>query len=141
MKLIGKCFRAAVLAILAVTILSVTLPARADVTNVSWTRGNSKTLKLAVPTQIGGTVLEPGSYEVKVQNSATGTEIEFSRWSYNPYAAEGLPVYDREVVATIKALPQASSAAPARTELLLASGDGGKAIGLQIRGNNVEYLF
>jgi hypothetical protein len=128
--------RAAIVATMAAVIF-----AHADVVNVSWRQGNRETLKIATPTEVGGVLLPTGSYEVKVKDSATGSVVEFARWTYDPYAAEGLPVYTREVVASVKALPQAATSASARTGLLLASGDSGKAIGLQIRGDSVDYLF
>ena len=78
---------------------------------------------------------------MKVKNTQAGAVIEFARWTYDPYAAEGLPVYTREAVASVKALPQAGTSASAHTGLLLGYGDSGKAVGLQIRGQNVDYLF
>ncbi len=100
---------------------------------------NHGTLKIEAPTQVSGYLLQPGEYEVRAKNTATGAVIEISRWTYDPYAAEGLPVYTSEVVAEVSALPQQSSSAPAHTGLLLAGGN--RAIGLQIRGENVDYLF
>jgi hypothetical protein len=67
--------------------------------------------------------------------------IEISRWHYDPYAAEGLPVYSSEVVAVVDAMPQAGTSASGSTGLLLAQDDAGKAIGLQIQGDSLEYLF
>jgi hypothetical protein len=133
--------RAAIVATMTAVIFAMTGYARADVVPASWHSGNRGTLKLAAPTQVGDVLLTPGAYEVKVKNTQTGAVVEFARWTYDPYAAEGLPVYTREVIASIKALPQAGTSASARTGLLLAHGDGGKAVGLQIRGQNVDYLF
>ena len=133
--------RAAIVATMATVMFAMTGFAHANVVPASWHNGNRGTLKLAAPTQVGDALLPPGAYEVKVKNSATGSVIEFARWTYDPYAAEGLPVYAREVVASVKALPQAGTSASARTGLLLAYGDSGKAVGLQIRGQNVDYLF
>jgi hypothetical protein len=133
--------RAAIVAAMAVVMFAMTGYARANVVPASWHGGNRGTLKLEAPTQVGDVLLSPGAYEVKVKNTQTGTVIEFTRWNYDPYAAEGLPVYTRETVASVKALPQAGTSASARTGLLLASGEQGKAIGLQISGQNVEYLF
>jgi hypothetical protein len=133
--------RAAIVAIIAAVMFGMTGFAHADVIPASWHHGNRGTVKLAAPAQVGDVLLPPGAYEVKVKNSATGAVVEFARWTYDPYAAEGLPVYTREVIASVKALPQAGTSASARTGLLLASGDSGKAVGLQIRGDNVDYLF
>lgn len=132
--------RVATIAMLAL-VFATTSFADARVMEANWQRGNRGKLNLAAPTQVGGIVLPPGEYEFKVHNTDTGAEIEFARWTYDPYAAEGLPVYSREVVTSVKALPQTAQSASARTGLLLASGDAGKAIGLQIRGDSVDYLF
>ena len=133
--------RAALVAILAAVMFVMTGFAHANVVPASWHGGNRGTLKLEAPTQVGDALLPPGAYEVKVKNTPTVAVIEFTRWNYDPYAAEGLPVYTREVVASVKALPQAETSASARTVLLMASCEQGKAIGLQIRGQNVDYLF
>jgi hypothetical protein len=133
--------RAAIVATMAAVMFAMTGFAHADVIPASWHNGNRGTLKLAAPTQVGDVLLPPGAYEVKVKNSATGAVVEFARWTYDPDAAEGLPVYTREVIASVKALPQAGTSASARTGLLLAYGDSGKAVGLQIRGQNADYLF
>ena len=133
--------RAAIVAIMAAVMFTMTGFAHADVIPASWHHGNRGTLKLAAPTQVGDVLLPPGEYEVKVKNSATGAEVEFTRWTYDPYAAEGVSVYQREVIGSVKALPQAETSASARTGLLLAYGDNGKAVGLQLRGQNVDYLF
>ena len=133
--------RAASVATMAAVMFAVSGWAHADVVPASWHSGDRGTLKLAAPTRVGGVLLPSGEYEVKVKNTQTGAVIEFARWNYDPYAAEGLPVYTREVIASVKALPQAGTSASARTGLLLAYGDSGKAVGLQIRGQNVDYLF
>lgn len=133
--------RAAIVATMVAVMFAITGFAHADVIPASWHSGNRGTLKLAAPTQVGGVLLPPGAYEVKVKNTQTGAVIEFARWTEDPYAAEGLPVHTREVIARVKALPQAGTSASARTGLLLAYGDSGKAVGLQIRGQNVDYLF
>jgi len=133
--------RAAIVVTMAAIMFAMTGLAHADIVPASWHSGNRGTLKLAAPTQVGDVLLPSGAYEVKVKNSATGAVVEFARWTYDPYAAEGLPVYTREVIVRVRALPQAATSAPARTGLLLAYGDSGKAVGLQIRGQNVDYLF
>jgi hypothetical protein len=133
--------RAAIVATMAAVMFAMTGFAHANVVPASWHNVNRGTLKLAAPTQVGDILLPPGAYQVKVKSTQTGAVIEFARWNYDPYAAEGLPVYTREVIASVKALPQTATLAPARTGLLLAYGDSGKAVGLQIRGQNVDYLF
>ena len=141
LTLMSVARRAAIVATMAAVMFAMNGFAHADVKNVSWRQGNRETLKIAAPTEVGGVLLPPGAYEVKVKNSATGAVVEFARWTYDPNAAEGLPMYTREALASVKALPQAATSASARTGLLLASGDSGKAVGLQIRGDSVDYLF
>jgi hypothetical protein len=133
--------RTAIAATMAAVMFAMTGFAHANVVPASWHGGNRGTLELEAPTQVGDSLLPAGAYEVKVKNNETGAVVEFARWTYDPYAAEGLPVYTRDIVASIKARAQAGTSAWARTGLLLASGEQGKAIGLQIRGQNVDYLF
>ncbi len=102
-------------------------------------KGKSGKLNIAQTQSIGGLTLQPGEYEVKVKDSPTGTELEFTRWISNPYAQEGLPSYDNEVVGSVKAIAQTANEVSTRTGLL--AGGAGKAVGLQIRGNSVQYLF
>jgi hypothetical protein len=97
-------------------------------------------LNITVATDVGGVTLEPGNYEVKQVNSAMGPVVRFTRVTYNPYAPEGVSVYQWDVVAQVKCTVEPLASAPQRTELLLAT-KGEKTIGLQIRGNGVEYLF
>jgi len=104
-------------------------------------KGKSGKLNIAETETVGGLVLQPGEYEVKVKDSPTGTELQFTRWISNPYAQEGLPSYDNEVVGSVKAIEQTASMASTRTGLILAGGNSGKPVGVQLRGNNVQYLF
>ena len=103
-------------------------------------KSHKGTVELAVATEVGGVTLEPGSYEVKQVNSHSGPVVRFTRFTYNPYAQEGLSPYDWETVAEVKVSMQALDSPATRSELLLAS-NGEKALGLEIRGNSVEYLF
>lgn len=48
------------------------------------------TLKIAAASNVGGLRLEPGEYEVKQVNSAAGPVVRFTRYTYNPYALEGV---------------------------------------------------
>jgi hypothetical protein len=97
-------------------------------------------LKITVPTDIGGVILQPGDYEVKEVNQQSGAVVEFARWIENPYAEGGRPLHDREVVAQVKCTLQSLSSIARETRLLFAS-DNIKAVGLEIRGNGTEYLF
>lgn len=127
--------RAIVAAAVAAVLFTLTGSADASIGS----RKNHGTLKIETPTQVSGYLLQPGEYEVRAKNTSTGAVIEISRWTYDPSAAEGLPAWNSEVVATVKALPQTATSTPVRTGLLLAGGN--RAIGLQIRGENVDYLF
>ncbi len=127
-------------AIVAVLFLAAT-PASAALDAAARTGRHAVKLNIAVPTEVAGTLLAPGEYEVKVRNSAAGATLEFARWNYNPYAQEGLPVWDREVLATVDAVPQVLASAAMRTALLPAASPTNKAVALQIRGNAVEYGF
>ncbi len=98
-------------------------------------------LKLAAATEVSGALLAPGEYEVKVRTSDAGTSLEFSHWTYNPYPQEGLPVWSREVIATVPAQARRMNAAAAQTHLMLASEANGKALALRIGGDDVEYGF
>ena len=105
------------------------------------------TLNITVATDVGGITLEPGKYEVKQVNSATGPVVRFTRFTFNaPYPVwsesyeGGRPEYDWETVAEVKVTMQPLASKTIRTELLLAS-NGDKALGLEIRGNSFDYLF
>src|SRR5262252_7489516 len=56
------------------------------------------TLKIAAATNVGGLRLEPGEYEVKQVNSAAGSVVRFTRYTYDPYAQEGLSAHQWETV-------------------------------------------
>jgi hypothetical protein len=105
------------------------------------------TVNITVATDVGGITLEPGEYEVKQVNSATGPVVRFTRFTFNaPYPIwsesyeGGRPEYDWETVAEVKVTMQPLASTAIRTKLLLAS-NGDKALGLEIRGNSFDYLF
>jgi hypothetical protein len=131
--------RAAILGTMAAMMFAFSAIAHAATANTSSHKGKTGTLQIITPTEVGGVLLEPGNYEVKPRKH--GTVIEFARWNQNPYAQEALPVWTREVVASVPATPQMLSAVPRATELLLASDISPKATALQIRGDSAEYGF
>jgi hypothetical protein len=133
--------RAAIIGVMAAAMFALGGIAHAETANASWHKGKTGTMKLTAPTEVGGVLLQPGNYEVKPRKSPAGAAIEFARWIENPYAQEALPVWNRELIATVPAVPRMLSSAPSTTELLLAPADSAKATGLQIRGDNVEYGF
>ncbi|MBZ5627910.1 MAG: hypothetical protein LAO06_03500 [Acidobacteriia bacterium] len=133
--------RAAIVATVAAVLFAMSGTADGEVINPASRKGMSGKLNITVPTEAGGTLLPPGSYEVEVRKSGGGSVVEFARWTYNPYAQESLPVWDREVVATVNAIPQEMNSAATRTELLLASSGSNRALALEIRGHSVDYVF
>jgi hypothetical protein len=103
-------------------------------------RAKKGTLNIAAATNVGGLRLEPGEYEVKQVNSAAGPAVRFIRYTYNPYAQEGLSVHQWESVGEAKVTMQALASRAKHTKLLVAA-NGDKAIGLEISGNSTDYLF
>jgi len=98
------------------------------------------TLIITVSTEVGRVTLEPGEYEVKQVNSMGGPVVRFTKYTYNPYAQEGLPVHQWDVVAEVSVIMQALDTKAVRTQLL-ADSNSGKPIGLEIRGNRFHYVF
>jgi len=97
-------------------------------------------LKIATPTEVGGTILQPGDYSVREINSPDGAMVEFVQVNYDPAAPEGIWPYEEEVVARVKTTEQVLSERPKHTQLQLAP-EAANAIALEIRGDAVEYLF
>jgi hypothetical protein len=103
--------------------------------------GKKGSMKITAPTEVGGIILQPGDYQVKEVNSPSGPVVEFVHLFDNFYVQDsGLPVHDQEVVGQVRVTEQAVSSTPKRTQLLLAS-DTANATALEIRGDDVEYLF
>ena len=98
------------------------------------------TLNITVATEVSGLMLEPGEYEVKQVKSANGPVIRFTRYTYNPYAQEGVSVHQWDVVGEVTVAVQSQDFKALRTQLLSGS-NGDKLVGLQIRGNSFQYLF
>jgi hypothetical protein len=132
--------RAAIIGTVAAVMFALGGMAHAETANASWHKGKTGKLKITEATEVSGVLLQPGDYEVKPRKTSAGPVIEFALWTENPYAQEGLPHWDREVIATVPAVPQMLSSAPRTTELLGAA-ESAKATGLKIRGDSVEYGF
>jgi hypothetical protein len=98
------------------------------------------TLIITVPTEVGDITLDPGEYEVKQVNSDAGPFVRFTLYTYNPYAQEGLPVHQWDVVAEVRVTMQSLDAKAGRTQLMAGS-NSDKSLALQIRGNSFEYRF
>jgi len=97
-------------------------------------------LTVTTPTEVGGTILQPGEYEVKEADSPSGPVIEFVHQFRNELASELVQADQEEVAARVKFTGQVLSAPPKHTQLILASNPP-DASGLQIRGNAVDYEF
>lgn len=104
-------------------------------------KGKKGSLKITAQTEVGGITLQPGDYEVKEVNSASGTVVEFVR-QFDDFTVQdsGLPVHNQEVVGLVQVTEQALSAPPKQTQLQLEPKTA-DAIGLVIRGDDVEYSF
>ena len=98
------------------------------------------TLNITVATEVSGLKLEPGEYEVKQVKSANRPVIRFTRYTYDPYAQEGLSVYQWDVVGDVRVAVQSQDSKAVRTQLLTES-NSDKPVGLQIQGNSFQYLF
>ncbi len=127
-----KCDR--FLAALAVVALTVSMLGQAEAA----TKKIKGHFNLATPTEVAGIMFAPGYYEVKQINSASGTLVRFTRVTDNFYAPEGISPYDSETVAEVPVTGEPMLSAATRTGFVLA---GGRATGLQIRGNDLEYHF
>jgi hypothetical protein len=97
-------------------------------------------LIIAATTELSGLTLEPGEYEVKQVNSAAGPVVRFTRYTYNPYAQEGLSVHQWDEAGEVRVILQSLDSKAVRTQLL-AESNSDKPVGLQIRGNSFQYLF
>jgi hypothetical protein len=103
-------------------------------------KGKKGDLKISAQTEVGGLVLQPGDYQVREIDSASGPTVEFVRL-FNDYTAqEGLPVYQQESLGTVKVSEQALSSLPKHTHLQLEQKTA-DAIALVIRGDDVAYSF
>jgi len=103
-------------------------------------RPKKGTLNITVATEVSGLMLEPGKYEVKQVKSANGPVIRFTRYTYNPYAQEGVSAQQWDLVGEVRVAVQSQDSKAVRTQLLTES-NSDKLVGLQIRGNSFQYLF
>jgi hypothetical protein len=132
--------RVSLFTVLAGIVLTLSGLAHGECLSHQAKRSKKGTLKIMAATEIGGVTLEPGEYEVKQVRSKTGPLVRFSRFTDHAYAPEGVLRFDWETVAEVKVTLQQLCSRANRTELLLAS-DNHRPIGLEIRGNSVDYLF
>jgi len=103
-------------------------------------KAKSGGLTITSPTEVGGTILQPGEYEVREANSADGRVVEFVHHFRNETASELVQADEEEVAVRVKFTGQALNEPPKQTQLQLASNTH-DATGVEIRGNAVEYVF
>ncbi len=125
------------LSVLFVTMLVFTGIAHAD---GRAHKGKTGHLKITAPTAVGGTVLQPGDYDVREVRSSDEQMVEFVRVTIDPYPPDGIWSYEEEVVARVKSTEQALSAPPKHTHLELVP-QTESAAALFIRGDTFEYRF
>lgn len=126
----------------AVTLATVvTLAGMVNAQAASPTHSHKKgMLNITISTEVGGTVLQPGRYEVREVNAADGRVLEFIHEFHNEQASELVQADEEEIVARVRFTTQPLSATPRHTELQLASNTN-EATGLEVRGNPVAYSF
>jgi hypothetical protein len=124
--------------VFAAILALATIASAADMSGHSHKKGN---LKITEQTEVGGIVLQPGDYQVREIDSASGPVVEFVRLFENFTVMDsGLPVHEEEVVGKVKATEQALSSLPKHTQLQLEPKTS-DAVGLVIRGDGVAYSF
>ena len=129
--------RTLTLAVVFASLLAFVGTAHADGHSHKVKKGN---LKIKTLTVVGGTILQPGDYEVRKVSSPDGTMVEFVQVVYVPASPETFWPYEEQVVARVKSTEQALSAPPKHTRLQLAPETMIASV-LEIRGDEVEYVF
>lgn len=124
--------------VFAAILALATIASAADMSGHSHKKGN---LKIAEQTEVGGIALQPGDYQVREIDSASGPVVEFVRQFENFTVMDsGLPVHEEEVVGKVKVSEQALGSLPKHTQLQLEPKTA-DAVGLVIRGDGVAYSF
>jgi hypothetical protein len=103
-------------------------------------RAKTGHLTITSPTEVAGTTLQPGEYDVRQSNSTNGPVIEFVHKFRNELASELVQADEEEVAARVQFTEQPLRSPLKHTQLVLAS-NADAASGLQIRGNIVSYEF
>jgi hypothetical protein len=98
-------------------------------------------LTIMASTEVGGTILQAGEYEVREAKSSSGPVIEFVHQFRNESASELVQADQEEVVAQMQFTKQELNSPSKQTQLMLASWYSTEAIGVEIRGNAVGYVF
>jgi ABC-type glucose/galactose transport system permease subunit len=122
------------------TVLAFAALAHAGSVGTTQTKKTRTTsLNISAATKLGGITLQPGEYKVQQLNSATGPIVRFTRYTYDLYAPEGMSSHQWDTVGEVNVTLQALASKAAGTKLLLAP-NGDRVIGVEIRGNNFDYL-
>ena len=95
-------------------------------------------LTLKQEATIGGVVLASGEYKVRHYNSESGHYVQFARWK-GPTPTWGTSPHDYDVVARIPCEVEPRTATVTETRLLTSNGD--PRVWLEIRGEQVVYIF
>jgi plastocyanin len=98
-------------------------------------------LTIMASTEVGGTILQAGEYEVREAKSSSGPVIEFVQQFHNESSSELVQADQEKVVARMQFTKQELNSPSKQTELMLASWYSTEAIGVEIRGNAVGYVF
>ncbi|MBZ5569112.1 MAG: hypothetical protein LAN64_14835 [Acidobacteriia bacterium] len=101
--------------------------------------GKTGNVKLRAAIRLGGSVLQPGVYEVRHMDTSTGHYVEFSRIVENDSVPEGMSPYQEQVVARVNCTREPLNTVVARTELLPQSAS--TMAQLEIRGEKAVHLF
>ncbi len=101
--------------------------------------GKTGNLKLGAAVKLGGTLLQPGDYEVRHVNTPKGHYVEFSQMVDNDIVLDGMSPYKEQVVARVNCIREPLNTVVARTEL--EPDTAGTLARLEIRGEKVVHLF
>jgi hypothetical protein len=92
--------------------------------------------------RVGNAVLQPGDYEVRYRNSATGHFMEFTQVVDNPYGpSQTLSPVDWVVVADVPCTMKSLNQSVTKTAITLSEAAVPQILSLEVRGENVVHTF
>jgi len=103
-------------------------------------KGKRAYFTISSAVEVGGTTLQPGDYSAREVNTPKGPVMEFTHIWFNYLAMDFMQHTQYDVVARVPVTEQALNSKPKQTKLVLAS-NSKDAVGLEIRGNAVDYEF
>jgi hypothetical protein len=103
-------------------------------------KGKKVYFTISSAVEVGGTTLQPGDYSAREVNTPKGPVMEFTHIWFNYLAQDFMQHTQYDVVARVPVTEQALNSKPKQTKLVLAS-NSKDAVGLEIRGNAVDYEF